>query len=125
MSLTLNHPELREPDTRPLAIDVRGLTKHYGGQVAVVLGEAPDVDRKRPRIRLSELRMVECETHQSPPARCSGPPSCLVCPPSTHPITRSWRQLEGARRAEGPDREDHCPTRVERFMERPGHRVVM
>jgi ABC-2 type transport system ATP-binding protein len=35
MSLTLNHPELREPDTRPLAIDVRGLTKHYGDLAAV------------------------------------------------------------------------------------------
>jgi ABC-2 type transport system ATP-binding protein len=35
MSLTLNHPELREPDTRPLAIEVRGLTKHYGDLAAV------------------------------------------------------------------------------------------
>jgi ABC-2 type transport system ATP-binding protein len=35
MSLTLNHPELREPDTRPLAIDVRGLTKRYGDLTAV------------------------------------------------------------------------------------------
>src|ERR1035441_9652407 len=35
MSLTLNHLELRESDARPHAIDVRGLTKRYGGLAAV------------------------------------------------------------------------------------------
>lgn len=35
MSLTLNHLELRESDTRPLAIDVRGFTKDYGDLAAV------------------------------------------------------------------------------------------
>jgi ABC-2 type transport system ATP-binding protein len=35
MSLTLNHLELREPEAKPHAIDVRGLTKHYGDLAAV------------------------------------------------------------------------------------------
>ncbi|HUZ09111.1 MAG TPA: ATP-binding cassette domain-containing protein [Acidimicrobiales bacterium] len=35
MSIALNLPELREPDTAPLAIDVRGLTKRYGDLAAV------------------------------------------------------------------------------------------
>src|ERR1017187_10524820 len=35
MGLTLNHLEFREPDTRPLAIDVHGLTKRYGDLAAV------------------------------------------------------------------------------------------
>jgi ABC-2 type transport system ATP-binding protein len=35
MSLTLNHPELREPEAKPYAIDVRGLSKHYGDLAAV------------------------------------------------------------------------------------------
>jgi ABC-2 type transport system ATP-binding protein len=35
LSLALNHPDLREPDAKLLAIDVRGLTKRYDDLVAV------------------------------------------------------------------------------------------
>ena len=56
---------VRTEEGEDLPLGHREVDTVDGGQVAVALGQATDIDRRRSRIRLAKLQSAERDTHPS------------------------------------------------------------